>query len=218
MNEIEKIHKLMIFFFRPSTCSIGCETENLNLVTSHIEGVSIPSTMTTSTDMNASTSFLSLQDMAKPPTTRSNSTQTQKIQLQLRDQSTQFSPSITNKSTESNDLIKVSHKPSMTEIVHKHDQSVNTSDLIKTTQTGINTDAAPVIHRKSASTNTSQVIVKSVGIVTEDNKLTLPSRIPRHQPSSPNANRKFQRQDTFTVSTNLQTKEEQECPAEKLFR
>jgi hypothetical protein len=187
-------------------------------------------TSTSSDQLNASTSFLSLQDMAKPPTTRSNSTQTQKIQTYTRDQSTQFAPSSTNKSTESYDLIKVAHKPSMTEIVHKCEQSVNTSDLIKVTQTGVNTDAPPIVHKKSASTNTSQIIVKSVGIITDQiqetpsaankivNQPILPSKIPRHQPNSPNTNRKFTRQDTFTVSSNLIAKEQQECPAEKLFR
>lgn len=230
----------IINYFRPSTCSIGCATENLNLVTSLIEGVSIPSTImetsTSSDQLNASTSFLSLQDMAKPPTTRSNSTQTQKLQTYTRDQSTQFMPSSSNKSTESDDLIRVAHKPSMTEIVHKCEQSVNTSDLIKVTQTGVNTDALPIVHKKSASTNTSQLIVKSVGIITDQvqepttptavnrtlNLPILPSKIPRHQPNSPNTNRKFTRQDTFTVATSnlptLPTKEQQECPAEKLFR
>lgn len=162
-------------------------------------------------------SSLSLRDMSKLPITRTSATQTANPMTQQ--QSTQYSPVVINKATDSNDLIRMAHKFAMTDASQKCDQIVHTGDLVKVQQIGTNTPPALVAITRSTASNTNSVTLKSVGTNCEqaqsqsESHFGTSSKIPR---PSPMAQRKFTRQDTFTVSTN--PPEIKECPAEKLLK
>lgn len=170
------------------------------------------------------TPSLSLKDMNKLPVHRTSATQTQNPVT--NQQATQYSPTVINKATDSNDLIRLAHKISMTEGSAKRDQMVHTGDLIKLNQTGTNTPPAPVAITRSTASNTITVDVKSVGVNSE-NLIDTHGTLLSHQGSSriprPNAvgQRKFMRQETFTVSDQPETTDEQvirECPAEQMLK
>lgn len=163
---------------------------------------------------------LSLRDMNKLPITRTSATQT--LNPSMNQQATQYSPLVTNKATDSNDLIRVVHKLSMTEVSPKRDQMVHTGDLLKVQQAGTNTPPALVAITRSTASNTNLVTLKSIGTNCENQTESLSlshlgnsSKIPR---PSPMAQRKFVRQDTFTVSESESPLEVKECPAEKLLK
>lgn len=167
---------------------------------------------------------LSLKDMNKLPVQRTSATQTQN--LLVHQQATQSSPAVTNKATDSNDLVRLVHKMSMTEMSPKRDQMVHAGDLIKLHQTGTNTPPPLVAITRSTASNTNAVSLKSVGINCEHQFESLGatsshqgnSKIPR---PSPMAQRKFVRQETFTVATSPELNDEQvfkECPAEIMLK
>lgn len=217
--------------FRPKLCSIGtgtsapltrnaaCGTEEQNLMMTTIKGITIsPSTVSNQQSVEQSIASLSLKDLNKLPIVRTSATQT--LNPSMHQQATQYSPVVTSKATDSNDLIRVVHKLSMTEVSPKRDQMVHTGDLVKLQQMGTNTPPQLVAITRSTASNTNSITVKSVGTncesQTENLNLSLNqigSKIPR---PSPMAQRKFVRQETFTVSSNQS--EVKECPAEKLLK
>lgn len=189
-----------------------------------VEAITIASTTgQTEQPPNKDVPSLSLKDMNKLPITRTSATQTF-IPL-THSQTTQSSPSVINKATDSTDLIRVVHRTSMTEVSQKRDQNVHTGDLIKVIQVGTNTPPALVPITRSTASNTNTVNVNSVGINCETQPdslaLSVPwnsSKIPR---PSPTAHRKFVRQETYTVAN--QSKEDddeivKQCPAEALLK
>lgn len=115
---------------------------------------------------------------------------------------TQVSPQATSKSTDSTDLIRTIHRSAGTEVVLKKDQNVHTDDLIKVHNTSTNTIAPKEVQKRTTACNTTAVDVKSVGVNCEEVILPLStsgsaSKIPR---PSPSVQRKFVRQETFTVN------------------
>lgn len=168
---------------------------------------------------------LSLKDLNKLSVQRTSATQT--MNPSMHQQATQSSPIVINKATDSGDLIRLVHKMSNTEVSQKRDQMVHTADLVKLNQAGTNTPKAVVPVTRSTASNTSTVHVKSVGIncETQPESLNVPtnnnqgtSKIPR---PSPMTQRKFTRQETFTVSTKSSLSDEdvvRECPAEVMMR
>lgn len=170
------------------------------------------------------TTPLSLKDMNKSPISRTSTTQTSSPLMQP--QATQSNPSVTNKATDSNDLVRLVHKMSMTEIPSKRDQIVHTADLIVVHQTGTNTPTLGVTPlMRSTASNTNLISVKSIGVNPCEQQVELmgnnivnSSKIPRPSPMS---QRKFMRQETFTVTTNnlpAYSDTIKECPAERLFK
>ena len=187
-----------------------------------IKGITIaPSTVSPPAPPERQLSSLSLKDMAKLPITRTNATQT--LNPTKHQQGTQYSPLLTSKATDSNDLIRLVHKFAMTDASQKRDQIVHTGDLVKVQQVGTNTPPPVIAITRSTASNTNLLTVKSVGVNCEQTQLNLESlslnnlgassKIPR---PSPMAQRKFVRQETFTVSTNSQ--DFKECPAERLLK
>jgi hypothetical protein len=211
---------------------ISCGTEEPNLMMTMIKGITIsPSTVANKTvEIIPTASPLSLKDMNKLPITRTSATQT--FNPLTHNQTTQSSPNVTHKATDSNDLIRLVHKNSMTEVAQKRDQIVHTSDLIKFQQAGTNTPPPVVPITRSTASNTNLITVKSVGINCETqseptsnlslNHIGNGSKIPRPMPQpSPNTQRKvFVRQETFTVAKSPppQINFMQECPAEKMLK
>jgi hypothetical protein len=191
-------------------------------MTTTIKGITIaPQSKQQPELMERQSSSLSLKDMSKAPITRTSATQT--LSPTRNQQGTQFSPLVTSKATDSNDLIRLVHKFANTEVSQKRDQIVHTGDLVKVQQIGTNTPPPVFAITRSTASNTNLVTVKSVGVNCEQtqnsmeslslNHLGTSSKIPR---PSPMAQRKFVRQDTFTVSTS--PPEVKECPAEKLLK
>lgn len=160
--------------------------------------------------------------MNKSPAQKTSATQT--MHPLMHQQATQSSPIVINKATDSTDLIRLVHKMSMTEVSQKRDQMVHTADLVKISQTGTNTPTPVVPLTRSTASNTSAVDVKSVGIncETQFESLGIPihqgtSKIPR--PSPILNQKKFTRQETFTVSTKSSMSDEdivRECPVEMM--
>lgn len=211
-----------------TTKNAGCETDEPILMMTTITGITIaPSTtqvIASSSVPPAETLSLSLKDMNKLPIQRTSATQTQS--LLMHQQATQSSPVVISKATDSNDLVRLVHKMSMTEVLPKRDQMVHTGDLIKLHQTGTNTPPPLVAITRSTASNTNAVSLKSVGINCETQLETLGaslnhqgnSKIPR---PSPMAQRKFVRQETFTVSNQPESSDDQvfkECPAELMLK
>lgn len=202
----------------PLTRNAACGTEEQNLMMTTIKGITIPPSTVPNQQptIEPTVASLSLKDMNKLPVVRTSATQT--LNPLMHQQATQYSPLVTSKATDSNDLIRVVHKLSMTEVSPKRDQMVHTGDLVKVQQTGTNTPATPVATTRTTASNTNSVTLKSVGTNCEHqtenlnlsvNQIGNSSKIPR---PSPMAQRKFVRQDTYTVPMN------QECPAEKLLK
>lgn len=189
-----------------------------------IKGITISSSSATSVQEPQMTTPLSLKDMNKSPISRTSTTQTSSPLMQP--QATQSNPSVTNKATDSNDLVRLVHKMSMTEIPSKRDQIVHTADLIVVHQTGTNTPTLGVTPlMRSTASNTNLISVKSIGVNPCEQQVELmgnnivnSSKIPRPSPMS---QRKFMRQETFTVTTNnlpAYSDTIKECPAERLFK
>ena len=148
---------------------------------------------------------VSLKDLVKPPVTRHNTTQT--TQGAVNHQMIQVTPYGCNKGTDSIDLIRTVHRATGTEMIYKRDQTVNTSDLIKTQNIATNTLAEPKVTKRTTSSNTEAVTTKTIGVNYEpvlepssskESMKEHTSKIPR---PSPSVQRKFTRQDTFTVNT-----------------
>ncbi|XP_070508383.1 KN motif and ankyrin repeat domain-containing protein 2 isoform X2 [Chironomus tepperi] len=148
---------------------------------------------------------VSLKDLAKPPVTRHNTTQT--TQGAVQHQMVQVTPYGCNKGTDSIDLVRTVNRATGTEMIYKRDQTVNTSDLIKTQNTATNTTVEPQVTKRTTSSNTEAVPTKTIGINYEpviepssskESMKEYTSKIPR---PSPSVQRKFTRQDTFTVNT-----------------
>lgn len=189
-----------------------------------IKGITISSSSATSVQEPQMTTPLSLKDMNKSPISRTSTTQTSSPLMQP--QATQSNPSVTNKATDSNDLVRLVHIMSMTEIPSKRDQIVHTADLIVVHQTGTNTPTLGVTPlMRSTASNTNLISVKSIGVNPCEQQVELmgnnivnSSKIPRPSPMS---QRKFMRQETFTVTTNnlpAYSDTIKECPAERLFK
>ncbi|KAL7014324.1 hypothetical protein ACKWTF_015862 [Chironomus riparius] len=151
------------------------------------------------------TPTVSLKDLAKTPTTRHNTTQT--TQGAVNHQMIQVTPYGCNKATDSIDLVRTVHRATGTEMIYKRDQTVNTSDLIKTQHTATNTLAEPKVTKRTTSSNTEAVATKTIGVNYEpvlepssskESMKEHTSKIPR---PSPSVQRKFTRQETFTVNT-----------------
>lgn len=206
----------------PQTSDSSCGTDSQPLTMTLVEGITIAST--TDQPPNKDALSLSLKDMNKLPITRTNGTQT--LHLLMHNQTTQSSPSVINKATDSNDLIRVIHRTSMTENPQKRDQNVHTGDLITVLQAGTNTPPPLLPITRTTASNTATVIVKSVGIncdpQSEASAINLfgnSSKIPR---PSPLPQRKFVRQETFTVSSTQSKDDDDEifkqCPAEALLK
>lgn len=214
---------------KTTIAGITIAPEEQQLMTTSIKGITIaPSKQVEETKPEVlSASSLSLKDMNKLPVTRTSATQTFGVSTQQ--QGTQSSPIVINKATDSNDLVRLAHKTSMTEVSQKRDQIVHTGDLIKVLQAGTNTPPPVVALTRSTACNTSAPLVKSVGINCETSQLETTqnhlgnglalnnsSKIPR---PSPMAQRKFVRQETFTVSTGSGSDNAvKECPAEALWK
>lgn len=229
----------MFFFFsqlgRPQLRSVACGNETLtrnasvgtdeqNLTMISIGGITIAPEVVAPVPVPASRfseiPALSLKDLNKLPVTRTNATQT--LSPMVHQQSTQSQPMVISKATDSNDLIRLAHKTSMTETSQKRDQISHTADLVKVTQAGTNTPQPVVPLTRSTASNTSSVAVMSVGVNCETqvefngsplNHSNSSSKIPR---PSPMPQRKFVRQETFTVAT--MPTEVKECPAELMLK
>lgn len=182
-----------------------------------MKGITIEPTTTVSAEKVSLVPALSLQDMNKAPVSRTSATQT--LNPSYLQKATQSVPLLNNKATDSADLIRTAHKQSMTNVTEKRDQIVHTSDLVKVTQVGTNTPAVASQSKRTTASNTTSVDQRSVGVscklqsdVVESTPVTLAalSKIPR---PSPSVERKFVRQETFTVLS-----APQECPAEKLLK
>lgn len=221
-------------FLRPQLRSVGCGTlttstsdvssgtDEQHLIMTVVKGITIAPTNVSVQPTESSS--LSLKDMNKLPIQRTSATQTNSPLM--HQQATQSSPIVINKATDSGDLIRLVHKMSMTETSQKRDQMVHTADLVKLNQTGTNTPKIVVPITRSTASNTNVVDVKSVGIncETQSESLGIPtshqgsSKIPR---PSPMAQRKFTRQETFTVSTKSSISDEDvinECPVEMMLK
>lgn len=207
----------------PPARNASCATDDPNLVVTIVKGITIASTVPSSASLQQSeVSSLSLKDMNKFPIQRTSATQTQSIPV--HQQATQISPSVINKATDANDLIRLVHKMSQSEVLQKRDQMVHTKDLVQLHQTGTNTPLAVVPITRSTASNTNAVTTKTVGVNCENQSETLGallnqqgnSKIPR---PSPMAQRKFVRQETFTVSKKpAEDNIAKECPAEMLLK
>lgn len=191
-----------------------------------VKGITIaPSAPTTPTPdliVQPEVPSLSLKDMNKLPIQRTSSTQTH--HHAVHQQGTQASPLVVNKATDANDLIRLAHKMSQSETPQKRDQMVHTKDLVKQHQIGTNTPPVVVPITRSTASNTAAVTTKTVGVNCETQSETLGvslnlqgnSKIPR---PSPMAQRKFVRQETFTVAKKpAEENSVMECPAEALLK
>lgn len=191
-----------------------------------IEGITIdPAVNDTETPRASEPTSLSLRDMNRSPATRTNGTQT--LNTLTNQQGTQSTPMVINKATDSNDLIRLAHKTSNTELCQKRDQMVHTADLIRVTQTGTNTPQKVILTSRSIASNTNAITVKSIGVNCETQvelngsalaHSSSASKIPR---PSPTPQRKFQRQETFTVSkipTLDKAPDTLKCPAEMMLK
>lgn len=193
-------------------------TDKPHLMMTLVKGITIEPVITIPPQEKiSSVPSLSLQDMSKTPVARSSATQT--LNPSMQPKSTQSAPLLISKATDSIDLIRLAHKQSMTNVLEKRDQMVYTSDLVKVSQVGTNTAPVSAPSMRSTACNTTSVDQRCVGITCkiqsdpiESAPVTLAnlSRIPR---PSPVGERKFVRQETFTVSQSSQ-----ECPAEKLLK
>lgn len=207
----------------PAARNASCATDDPNLVVTIVKGITIASSVPSSASLQQSeVSSLSLKDMNKFPIQRTSATQTQSIPV--HQQATQISPSVINKATDANDLIRLVHKMSQSEVLQKRDQMVHTKDLVQLHQTGTNTPLAVVPITRSTASNTNAVTTKTVGVNCENQSEPLGallnqqgnSKIPR---PSPMAQRKFVRQETFTVSKKpAEDNIAKECPAEMLLK
>lgn len=206
--------------------TIAPTSEDQNLKMTAVKGITIAPSASPERELRSDVPLLSLRDMNKQPIVRTNATQT--YSPSTHQQGTQASPAVINKATDANDLIRLVHKTSMTEVAQKRDQIVHTGDLIKVLQIGTNTPHPVMPVTRSTASNTDMINVKSVGINVETSMETIPnnqgnlslnnlSKIPR---PSPMAQRKFVRQDTFTVSTMIpvETPPVRECPAEAALK
>lgn len=215
---------------KTTIAGITIAPEEQQLMTTSIKGITIAPSKPIEQEMKPevpSAASLSLRDMNKLPVTRTSATQTFGVSTQQ--QGTQSSPIVINKATDSTDLVRLVHKTSMTEVSQKRDQIVHTGDLIKVLQAGTNTPPPVVAVTRSTACNTNSVLVKSVGVNCETSQLegtqnhlgnslmvNSSSKIPR---PSPMAQRKFVRQETFTVSTGSGNENAvKECPAEALWK
>jgi hypothetical protein len=163
---------------------------------------------------------------------------------------------VATRTTDTGDLIKIRNQHAMTERISKKDQQSTTQDLVKRRDYGINTTkiekpAAPVLRTTAA--NTERIETKTIGVscnvettvkqqkisthavavvATDDSKIPRPSTL-----FSPTSQRKFVRQNTFTIAKNSKLpspspvssvdskpnfpesrEEENICPAEVLLR
>lgn len=180
----------------------SCVTDEPHLVITATKSINIEAQPTIDESVSSSTSSLSLKDMSKLPITRNNTTQT--TQGAVHHQMIQVTPYGCNKGTDSIDLIRTVHRATGTELIYKKDQTVNTSDLIRTQNSATNTIAEPKVTKRTTSSNTDAIIQKTIGVNYEpvlessSSNGSMTSKIPR---PSPSVQRKFNRQDTFTVST-----------------
>lgn len=197
--------------------NVSSSTDKPHLVMSLVKGITIDPVVSESEEKAVTLSSLSLQDMNKSPMSRSNATQT--INPGMQQKGIQSTPILNNKATDSNDLIRLAHKLSMTQATEKRDQNVHTVDLIKVNQIGTNTAQLPIPSTRTTACNTISADKRTVGInciiqseVVESSPANsnVASKIPR-----PNSveHRKFVRQETFTLPS-----PSQECPAEKLLK
>ena len=177
-------------------------TDEPHLVMTPTKVINIESQPVLVDPITSSISSISLKDMAKPPVTRHNTTQT--TQGAVNHQMIQVTPYGCNKSTDSIDLIRTVHRAIGTEMIFKRDQNVNTSDLVKTQNIATNTLAEPKVTKRTTSSNTEAVVTKTIGVNYEpaiepsSSRESMTSKIPR---PSPSVQRKFTRQDTFTINT-----------------
>lgn len=233
-----KYFDISLRFLRPQLRSVACGhetslrnascgTEEPQLMRTTIAGITIaPEAPAVELVKPPALPSLSLQDLNKLPVTRTNGTQT--LSPMVHQQGTQSSPMVINKATDSNDLIRLAHKISMTEVSQKRDQMVHTGDLVQVTQAGTNTPQPVVPITRSTASNTSAAEVKSVGVNCETqvelngsslSLSTSSSKIPR---PSPMPQRKFVRQETFTVAKqpafDLQPDAVKKCPAEMMLK
>lgn len=207
----------------PSSRNASSGTDEPNLMVTIVKGINITATAPAQVPVEQpDVPSLSLKDMNKLPVQRSSATQTQ-IPL-VHQQATQSTISVTNKATDSNDLVRLVHKLSQSEVTLKRDQMSHTKDLLQVHQTGTNTPPVVVPITRSTASNTLAVTTKNVGVNCETQMETLTtglnqqgnSKIPR---PSPMAQRKFVRQDTFTVSKKpLEENTVKQCPAEMLLK
>lgn len=151
-------------------------------------------------------------------------------------QMAQSSTSSVSRTTDTADLIKTRHQTAMTERTARKDQQSTTQDLVKLRDYGINTTKQETTAKpqlRTSAANTDRIETKTIGVTCKVTASVDPaddSKIPR--PSalfSPTSQRKFVRQNTFTVTTKGTTKipspiktpeavEKQICPAEALLR
>lgn len=199
-NDIGYTYLNLKYFFRATIPnSKELKTKNIRLNRSDLKAVSIPPTLSDNVQVQGSSS-LSLSSLLSPS------------------KSTQNSIKSIDKSTDSFDL----QKPKVNKQSH-------TSDLIRCAQIGVNTESVSAIPLRSSSTNTSTIVLKSVGTATDDDLIEdlLAERIKKNinipiRNQTVLENRNFKRQDTFTISTKTLTahniEKDTECPAEKLLR
>lgn len=159
------------------------------------------------TEMRPQKKARSVVTQTTSPTQQSISTQHAPTAETRSTQSTSTITSLACKATDTSDLITSKNKQQNTERPLIKEQACHTRDLIKCHDSSTNTHKEPVNEIRSTATNTEIVTSKSIGLNCDievprhaPKSLDDITRIPRPQNFSPQGQRKFVRQNTFTVT------------------
>lgn len=159
------------------------------------------------TEMRPQKKARSVVTQTTSPTQQSISTQHAPTAETRSTQSTSTITSLACKGTDTGDLITSRNKQQNTDRPLIKEQSCHTRDLIKCHDSSTNTHKPPISENRSTATNTEIVLSKSIGLNCDievhkyaPKSLDEITRIPRPQNFSPQGQRKFVRQNTFTVT------------------
>lgn len=159
------------------------------------------------TEMRPQKKARSVVTQTTSPTQQSISTQHAPTAETRSTQSTSTITSLACKATDTGDLITSKHKQQNTERPSIKEQASHTRDLIKCHDSSTNTHKEPVNEIRSTATNTDTITSTSIGLNCDidvprqaPKSLDDITRIPRPQNFSPQGQRKFVRQNTFTVT------------------
>ena len=159
------------------------------------------------TEMRPQKKARSVVTQTTSPTQQSISTQHAPTAETRSTQSTSTITSLACKATDTGDLITSKNKQQNTEMPLIKEQACHTRDLIKCHDSSTNTHKEPVCEIRSTATNTEVVSSKSIGLNCDieihkhaPKSLDENTRIPRPHNFSPQGQRKFVRQNTFTVT------------------
>lgn len=159
------------------------------------------------TEMRSQKKARSVVTQTTSPTQQSVSTQHVPTAETRSTQSTSTTTSLACKATDTCDLITSENKQQNTERPSIKEQACHTRDLIRYHDSSTNTHKQPVREIRSTATNTETVSTKAIGLNCDieiykhaPKSLDEITRIPRPQNFSPQVQRKFVRQNTFTVT------------------